>query len=323
MGTRKGILLWGLVLTLGWSAHLAALNQYFLIFEARTLPYGSRLIAHSEAPPRSTVPRVVFIGNSVLQYTPLIDQLRMLRNEHPNKMFDVLNFGAVGASIADMLFVQRWVQQFKPDLVVFHFNAHAFFSGEPLLRTDLKKMIFREPFRDLRGIPAVRGAYARDEWVEALVFSYFAPYRWIPVIQNELKEGIRLSGLNVMDFFPWRLNQAEEWREAQSPTKMAEMYSKNSEYEQSSILMDELLNSIKNSGVRALIVLQERKTPLYPTEMRIKTNVPPGATVLDLSSNFLPEHFRDGVHFNLEGARVSATKILPSIHEILFSEPHR
>ncbi len=55
---------------------LVSLNAEYLVFEASRLPYGSRVIAHTFVPAEKAYPRVLFLGNSVFQYTPLDRDLR-------------------------------------------------------------------------------------------------------------------------------------------------------------------------------------------------------------------------------------------------------
>jgi hypothetical protein len=250
----------------------------------------------------------------------LIYEIRKARNALPEKLkFEVVNYGAVGASVADLLYIYETARTAHPDLVVIELTPHLFFSGEPLLRTDLKGMIFHSEYGRLLSLPPIREAYSRNDWAEAWVYSFFAPYRFIPLLRDRFKAWVYSSGLRVMDFFPWRLNRAEEWRTAMPPKALRESYAQATEYPGSELLLRSLMQRLAEDRVPALFVIQERDKPLYPVEQKLKewTVHSSGARTLDLSSFFKIEEMPDHIHFNAVGARESAQRILPSLLEMV------
>jgi hypothetical protein len=318
--TRSLIGLFIIVCTV--SLILFSLNFESLVFEGSYLPYGSRLITHTYLPEKTKYPRVIFLGNSVFQYTPLIEEIRRQRNDLGEmEMFDLANFGAVGASIADYLFLYEYIRQFKPDMVVVHLTPHNFFSREPLMRTDLKRLILSPQFSRLREIPEIIRSFSRNDLAESLIYSYFPPYRFLSILRNEFKNFIYRSGLRIMDFFPWRLNAAEEWRTQNAPAEMKKEYASATEYPESEVLLKRLMERFREDGVSALFVIQERDKPLYPVEQKLKgwANGHENFKVLDLSYFFELSELPDHIHFNGIGAKKSASRILPEIEEMLNS----
>lgn len=167
---RKGIA--ALVAFLGLSF---CMNLYFFdVFEGKYLPHGSYLMIHSRMPPKIKERRVLLMGNSVFQFSPVVREMRLLRNkEKGNTFYEIGNFGYVGSSIMDHLFTYLHIRQFEPDMLLIHLSPGTFDSI--LLRTDLKNAIFLPTFNNLLNFKQIRNEYTRDEAAENLLYSYFPP----------------------------------------------------------------------------------------------------------------------------------------------------
>lgn len=295
---------------------LISLNEQILIFEERNLPYGSRLISHTFSPDEKTYPRVLILGNSVFQYTPLANEIRKQRNALGQaSMFEVTNYAAVGSSIADYLFIYEHVRQFKPDLLLVHITPHSLFGGEPLLRTDMKSMIYHAEYRHLWQHDYIRRQFTRNDLAESFIYSYFPPYRFIPILRDQLKTSIYQSGLRVTDFFPWRLNRAEEWRTAQAPEVLKNRFEKLDQYPESDRILNTLISRLREDQQKALFIFHESDKPLHPALRNLKDQLSSDSQMrtLDLTSFYKKEELPDTIHFNAEGAKNSASRMLPEI----------
>lgn len=325
---RVPLLIAGLLVTLLIAGNMLALGYRFLVFESANMRHGSTMALHSVVPLKKHGPRVVMLGNSVFQYTKVVDEVRKRRRVGDGEVeFEVVNFGYVGASIADYLFAYQHLRTFEPDLLVVHLTPHTFDHHEPLVRTDLKHALLLPEFIWLMDVPEIRKAYTRDELVESLVHSYLPVYRFVPLMKEALQRRINeAAGARIMAYYPWRLNIADEWRitHRRRDSERARRFRERSfkQYDESSAISALLMDQLQADATPTLFVVQERNLQWFarlPIEAEIAGRCAgePWCSFVDFQRFYREAEFSDPIHPNPAGAAAAASRLVPAIRREL------
>lgn len=224
-----------------------------VISEKEHIPYGSYGVPFSTMPAK-VKPRVILLGNSVLQYTDVVSYIVDIK-EKTGADFEIGNFGVTGASIADYIITYNYIKQFQPDLIVVHLAPITFGYNEPLYRNESMKLIWQPKMRALWQ-PEFLSTYSKEELAQSVLYSYFPIIQRWHILRTNLKGHINAFTynnfkFNVMNFYPYDLNLGKEWhRTAYRPPNVEQ-------YAQTEDLMRFFVAQLKKDNQKTLFVVQE------------------------------------------------------------------
>ncbi len=261
------------------------------------------------------IPRVILLGNSVLQYTEVDPALRRKRDS-AGLRFELGNFAQTGSSIADLLFAYQHVKRFKPDLLVVQVCSLTFGYDWPLFRTDNYKNGALPGYVDLLRLGPISAELDRNDYVEIGTYSYLPVYRYLTplrgAVKNMLSDQVDSKiGLPLMDFFPTSLNLAQVWNDR---TRLDRKISVPREYPGAEKLLKAFLARLEADGQRTLIISQESTfTPLPVMSALPKLTDRERISFLDFSHFHKQALFLDPIHPTPEGSEEVAERLLEGI----------
>jgi len=312
---RKFFIVCGICM-LVYFVHLIPHKQIDIIGDER-MPFLSHSLPFTKMPPKEDKLRVILIGNSVWETTPIVTYLLELQS-HSSRYIEVGNFSMSGTSTGDYLFIYNYIRQFRPDLIVVGLYPLSFTLEEPLFRHKAHQLIFRPEMKPLWRTRVMK-EYSRDEWVESFIYSHFPLYRSFVVWKNRLRDEAgslfrKFLRIPVMDIMP-----PMELREMPLPEPDSADI-RTEELEKSWEWLVLLVNQMEEDRQKAVFILQPtsiKTVSIYkriPVLFRGKRYV----KFYDLGQYFENEYFQDKIHPDYhKGSAISAARLFKIINRHL------
>lgn len=205
-------------------------------------------------------PRIILLGNSVWQTTPVIDQLIDLNKTHRHD-WEIGNFSLSGSSIFDQILQYGLIKKFHPDLVIFHLNACSFGCAMPLYRTSVKDLIFEKELRPYLLSPAILQSLKAEEISFAFLSYLNRGTYYLELTRIELKsrlnQKLRQHGWPpFFDFFPYQMVFAG--LDEEQMQKQAHLFLTSQEqYTLAQSGLEFLIHQLIQDGQKAMFIEQE------------------------------------------------------------------
>ena len=285
-------------------------HERYVVTETEIIPYGCYGMAFSKMPPK-TRPRVILLGNSVLQYTWERYSIVQLKDS-AHLDLELGNFSITGASIADYIANYNYVKQFHPDLLVVHLTSITFGFTDPLYRNQTRKLLFLPEMRDM-WTPLILNTYTKEDLVESFYFSYFPMFRKIKILREEPREWIdkysmKYFGFRIMNFFPYSLNEGGEWHERNRARASA-----GNQYPLARPLFEFFVRQLIKDHQKAVFVIQESQDPDVPIFSEIESilaDQPDLFSFYNFKNYYKKKDFGDTIHPNAAGSYICAQRLL-------------
>ncbi len=315
---KKKILFISIVVAVALVSMFFSRKKTEIIGDAR-IPYGSYGLGFTTMPKEKKAPRVIFLGNSVLQSTQTIPLLNKFKH-HSKFDFEIGNFAITGATIADYIVTYNYVKKFKPDLLVIHLHPITFGCTPPLYRNESMHLLFLPEMRAIWN-SFVFSTYTKDELVESLVYSYFPLYRRLPMAKQVIKEKVnnlleKSNAIPLMDFFPYTLNLGKEWIKLNPAGSRFHAF----EFPKVRELLKSFVDQLEKDNQKAIFIMQESKDQTTPIchEIHKFVNNDKLFRYYNFRGHFKQEDFKDSIHPNkTTGSTKVAARLLMAIGKFL------